>query len=170
MSNWEEKIENTLRHAGKKIIPPRELLAKIITVAETEKQSPARIALADGWLLKFFSWRTFALVGAAAVLVVVLIPSRPSIIQSNIPSNSSLAQKSSATVAVTPAVSEENTVINSNSKPLTADDIDAAVVAILADTSEEDSDLPADTVDQSSFADESSAINNFIQTYDENQM
>ncbi|MDD5527459.1 MAG: hypothetical protein PHO56_00595 [Patescibacteria group bacterium] len=162
-SQWEKLIAESLREAGKKIEPPRELLAKIITAAKTAVDLKPSSPVNKNWQGNFnfiFSRKLFISAGAIMIMLAVFF---------SLPANLKQVHQS-ANVNLTanhPAVDIADQ--NINNQPLTTDDVDEAVTAILASVSDEN---PASTdVDDQSLIDaDSSAINNLMQNYDQTQL
>jgi hypothetical protein len=150
-TEWEKFISGRLKEAGIKIDPPRGLLAKIIA-AESGRCKDKQLHF------NFFSAPKFFISASAAMLLLAVALSWPSI--------SSQANKSSS--VFTAKFLADKTEIN-NKQPLSTDDVDDAVNAIVASVSDEDSAIK-DQVDNEYLPDEdSAAIKKIIQNYDQDK-
>jgi len=137
----EKLITESLSEAGQKIKPPRVLLSKIITAVK----SPVAGARQEKHI---FTYKYFYASGFAVILLAVMF---------SFSSGFGFFHQSAR-------VADQNI----NNQPLTSNDIDDAANAILASAADEDSNLSNDSSDSSANAD-SAAINNLIQSYDQEQ-
>jgi hypothetical protein len=178
---FEKSIEDGLRRAGKNISPRRGLLSEIIRKTPVTDGDVPRYSVREGRLMDVFSakpWKVFVSAAALIFVVAVGIASQQPLFKKSLNSaifqvagnqkgefnadkigdrEMPLAKESSA---------ENNVVEKKDNYPLTADDVDVAVIAILASLDEEYPEL-SDEADSSFLDDESEVINNFIQIYDE---
>jgi hypothetical protein len=172
-SQWENFIADSLSEAGKKINPPQSLLAEIITKAAAKKEK--------SWQQGFsfiFSQRVFVSAGTIMILLAVFfsVPANfHQTVNKTVNQTANINQPANVEPAVIPASPELPKAdiavqdINNN-QPLTTDDVDAAVIVILASAFDEDSTLTNDVGNESWSDNDSAAINNLIQTYDQDQL
>jgi hypothetical protein len=169
-AQWEKFIADRLGEAGKKIIPPQELLSKIFSEAEKPAvlNLTSQIRKDSGWkwyLDIIFGKSLYISMGIVMILLAIFV---------SLPGNPKVSGKSaSVNLAAIPVPSEESALNVAdqdidNNQPLTTDDVDAAAVAILASESDEDAALSSD-VDNESSDEDSAAINNLEQNYDQDQ-
>ncbi len=167
-AGWEKLIADSLREADRNIAPRRELLSEIIKSAGKPAILRPSIRANQAW--KIFSsfslgQQIFAAVGAVMIIAAVLVslPGNLNKLNQSATSQPTVSQASPAQPTVIAAVQDIN-----NETP-TSDDVDAAVTAILASVSDEDSTLTNEVSDESLSDDDSATVNNLIQNYDQDE-
>lgn len=192
----EKFIQETLSAEAKKITPPRGLLLEIIKRTPVTKNQDERYYNQNRNAVEnFFSafWKinklpAGVLAGTLLVIAVIiagrqfgavvapdLIKQKPAGIIAaldNQTKDSAGQIKAGQPLAAESAPKETSDATEQNNfnQPLTAESVDEAVVAILAASSEEDSALILDDADEKLMDEDSEAINNFTQIYDESEI
>jgi hypothetical protein len=156
-NEWEQFIAKGLKEANATINPPRELLAKIVA-AESGRRTNRQPYLNLFSAHKFF---IFASVAVFLLLVVSVLPNTLSKVNKH--------NDTAISSYVLPAkLLADKTEINNN-QPLSTDDVDDAVTAILASASDEDSAIKDQVDSEYSSGEDNEAIKNLIQNYDQDQ-
>jgi len=193
-SEFEKFIQETLSREAKKITPSRGLLLEIIKRTPVTKNQDERYYNQEmNTEENFFTiWRKInkfpASILAGTLLIIAVIIAGW---QSGIITADWAKQKPAEKIAVldktsdsagqakvdqplaaksAPQAISDATEQNNLNQPLTAESVDEAVVAILAASSEEDLALTEENADEILLDEDSEAINNFTQIYDESEI
>jgi hypothetical protein len=175
-----DKIENliieALRAEGKKIVPPRELLENIVRNSIVTKKEAGRylngtdkVRLSP--INSMFNWKIFVGAGALMTITSLLI-----IAQAGIKIPSAEISGPPTSFSAVGKVAEEKTIQGSIADsgvvaPVSVDNVDETVNAILSDSLTEDEALAGEDA-EAVLADadyiDNKVIDNFIQIYDQN--
>jgi hypothetical protein len=163
-AQWEKLITDSLAKAGEKIEPPRELLTSIIAKA---KNSDNHISVGR-FIFDFFNSRKiFFAAGVCMILLAVYFSTAANLKLTNQSENISSATIAESPTRLAANISDQDV---NNNEPLTSDDVDVVTTAILTSISDEDLTLTDNVDDQSLTGEDGLAIDNLIQSYDQNQL